>query len=106
MDCATVRIDTGLPGQGHASSNGCGVSTMETSTQIRRPKAFSILPSVVLLLAAFACGCTSISEYVHNGFKVGPEYGRPPAPVADDWIDASDVRVRKDEDEHRHWWTV
>jgi NodT family efflux transporter outer membrane factor (OMF) lipoprotein len=60
----------------------------------------------VVLLVALACGCTSIRDYVHNGFKVGPEYGRPTAPVAEDWIDASDVRVRKDEDEHRHWWTV
>lgn len=62
--------------------------------------------AAVFLAASLACGCTTLPEYIHNGFKVGPEYGRPPAPVAADWIDASDVRVRKDPEEHRHWWTV
>src|SRR5262249_5576021 len=45
-------------------------------------------------------------EYVHNGFKVGPNYGRPPAPLAHDWIDAADVRLRKDSDDLSKWWTV
>ena len=33
------------------------------------------------LAAAALClsGCTSLSDYVHHGFKVGPEYG-PPRP--------------------------
>ena len=44
--------------------------------------------------------------YIHNGFKVGPNYGRPPAPVAQDWIDAADPRVRKDSDDLSRWWTV
>jgi NodT family efflux transporter outer membrane factor (OMF) lipoprotein len=57
-------------------------------------------------VCALACGCTGIGEYVHNGFKVGPDYGRPPAPVASDWIDAADRRVRKDEDDLSQWWTV
>jgi NodT family efflux transporter outer membrane factor (OMF) lipoprotein len=51
-------------------------------------------------------GCTPLEQYVNNGFKVGPEYGRPPAPVADTWIDAGDRRVRSDEDDLSHWWTV
>ncbi|HEV3447716.1 MAG TPA: TolC family protein, partial [Gemmataceae bacterium] len=53
-----------------------------------------------------SCGCTSLSEYIHNGFKVGPNYGRPPAPVAKDWIDADDVRVRKESDDLSRWWQV
>jgi NodT family efflux transporter outer membrane factor (OMF) lipoprotein len=52
------------------------------------------------------CGCTSLREYVHNGFKVGPNYQKPPAPVAKDWIDAADVRVRKECDDLSKWWTV
>jgi NodT family efflux transporter outer membrane factor (OMF) lipoprotein len=51
-------------------------------------------------------GCTTLGEYVHNGFKVGPNYVRPPAPVASDWIDAADPRVRRDGTEPAHWWTV
>jgi NodT family efflux transporter outer membrane factor (OMF) lipoprotein len=57
-------------------------------------------------LALSLCGCTPLSEYVHNGFKVGPNYKRPPAPVAQHWIDAGDVRVRTEEADDSHWWTV
>ncbi|MBA4190739.1 MAG: transporter [Planctomycetaceae bacterium] len=54
----------------------------------------------------FLGGCTPLNEYVHNGFKVGPNYQQPVAAVAPDWIDAADVRVRKDPDELSRWWTV
>jgi NodT family efflux transporter outer membrane factor (OMF) lipoprotein len=52
------------------------------------------------------CGCTPLGEYIENGFKVGPNYKRPPAPVAEHWINADDVRVRSDEADDSHWWTV
>jgi outer membrane protein TolC len=51
-------------------------------------------------------GCTSLSEYIHNGFKVGPNYGKPPASVSPQWIDAADVRVRSDTDDLSQWWKV
>jgi NodT family efflux transporter outer membrane factor (OMF) lipoprotein len=57
-------------------------------------------------LMVSASGCTPLREYVRNGFKVGPNYSTPPAPVADDWIDACDKRVRSDEDNLAGWWTV
>jgi NodT family efflux transporter outer membrane factor (OMF) lipoprotein len=59
-----------------------------------------------LALATFLCGCTPPGEYVANGFKVGPNYGRPPAPVAKNWIDAADKRVRAQTDDLSKWWTV
>lgn len=62
------------------------------------------LCAVVLTLAG--SGCTTFSEYVHNGFKVGPNYKRPPAPVAPHWIDEGDVRVRSAEPDDSQWWTV
>src|SRR6185369_6847395 len=49
-----------------------------------------------LILGVLACGCTSPSEYIRNGFEVGPRYSRPPAPVAEAWIDSADVRVRSE----------
>jgi NodT family efflux transporter outer membrane factor (OMF) lipoprotein len=62
---------------------------------------------LALLASAMAlCGCSGPLEYIHNGFKVGPNYKRPPAPVADQWIDALDPRVRSEEPDDRHWWTV
>jgi NodT family efflux transporter outer membrane factor (OMF) lipoprotein len=51
-------------------------------------------------------GCTSIREYVHNGFKVGPNYCPVAAPVANNWIDANDVRIRNQADDISQWWTV
>jgi len=57
-------------------------------------------------LAAGLCGCTTLRTYVNNGFKVGPKYETPPAPVAKDWIDADDKRVRKEDDDHSKWWVV
>lgn len=60
-----------------------------------------------LLVALATCvGCTSWTEYIHNGFKVGPNYQRPPTPVAVNWIDASDKRVRTEEGDLSKWWTV
>ena len=55
----------------------------------RTPIALASIAAVVLL-----SGCTPFTEYVHNGFKVGPNYQQPPAPVAPSWIDAADSRVR------------
>jgi NodT family efflux transporter outer membrane factor (OMF) lipoprotein len=51
-------------------------------------------------------GCTSLSDYVHNGFKVGPNYSPARAEVARNWIDADDVRVRNARDDLSKWWTV
>ncbi len=59
-----------------------------------------------LALSALTCGCTTLQEYVHNGFKVGPNYSPPPAPVAQDWIEAGDAHVRTDSDDLSKWWTV
>jgi NodT family efflux transporter outer membrane factor (OMF) lipoprotein len=53
-----------------------------------------------------ACGCTSVSEYIHNGFKVGPNYSPPSAAVAKDWIDAADPHLRRSPDELWRWWSV
>jgi NodT family efflux transporter outer membrane factor (OMF) lipoprotein len=57
-------------------------------------------------MSALLGGCTPLEQYVHNGYKVGPNYARPPAPVAEHWIDAADVRVRKESDDLSRRWTV
>ncbi|MDB5312889.1 MAG: efflux transporter, outer rane factor lipoprotein NodT family [Gemmataceae bacterium] len=61
---------------------------------------------VLLVLIVPLSGCTHLTEYVHNGFKLGPNYGRPPAPAAENWIDAADPRVRTQSDDLSRWWTV
>jgi NodT family efflux transporter outer membrane factor (OMF) lipoprotein len=57
------------------------------------------------VLLASGCVATDPMTWVQNGFKVGPNYHRPPAPVAEEWIEANDARVRggpRDDD----WWNV
>lgn len=80
-------------------------SHAQASTAARIPRA--ALCALVGALLLLDSGCTSFREYVSNGFKVGPNYRRPPAPVANDWIDADDMRLRKEESpELARWWTV
>ncbi len=72
------------------------------------PRAVHVGPAALAALAALvlAAGCTSPIEYVRNGFKVGPNYQPAPAPVAHNWIDANDVRVRNQRDDLSRWWAV
>lgn len=85
------------------------ISVRSASATLRRsarptPRAAAV---VAWLLAAIPlCGCTPFNEYVHNGFKVGPNYCKPPAPVAEHWIDADDERVRSSDEEPAFWWTT
>jgi NodT family efflux transporter outer membrane factor (OMF) lipoprotein len=57
-------------------------------------------------------GCaTSFPEYVRNGFKVGPNYRPPEAPVPDKWVDAGKPKHPFDKMKHGDpnlatWWEV
>ena len=65
--------------------------------------SFGAAATAVVLLAG---GCTRLSTYISNGFKVGPNYAPPGAMVAEQWIDAADIRVRGDSPELGRWWQV
>lgn len=67
----------------------------------RRSAVLAMLLGSVLA----ATGCGGVRHWVHSGFKVGPNYCRPPAPVADTWIDSADRRVVPEEPVDA-WWTV
>ncbi|HVS34780.1 MAG TPA: efflux transporter outer membrane subunit [Gemmataceae bacterium] len=56
-------------------------------------------------LALLAGGCTTLDQWVCNGFKVGPNYRQQPAPVAAQWIDADDERVAAAPPDDA-WWAV
>lgn len=62
--------------------------------------------TVVALILSLGVGCTRPREYIQNGFKVGPNYARPAAAIAPQWIDADDRRVRSEQDDLAGWWTV
>ena len=72
---------------------------------ILRSRGVALL-ATLSLLALYCSGCTRVRDYVHNGFKVGPQYVTPPAPVAEHWIDADDVRLRSETDDLSTWWGV
>lgn len=59
-----------------------------------------------IALLLIICGCTSPGEYIRNGFKVGPNYQKPPAPVASDWIDSKAKGINTATVDLRGWWKV
>lgn len=66
----------------------------------------SRIRTAFVLLALSLAGCTSWREYFANGLKVGPNYCPPPAPVAEQWIEAGDKRVRSETADISQWWCV
>jgi NodT family efflux transporter outer membrane factor (OMF) lipoprotein len=67
------------------------------------PLAYLALTVVVL----GQTGCmTGLAEWVHNGFKVGPNYAPPPAPVPSSWVDQGNPRVVPGKPNLAAWWDV
>jgi NodT family efflux transporter outer membrane factor (OMF) lipoprotein len=63
--------------------------------------------SLAAALTLSMCGCTtSLSEWIHNGFKVGPNFEPPPAPLPPQWIDANNTRVHVGDPNLCTWWDV
>lgn len=63
--------------------------------------------SLVPMLVCLSClaGCTtSLRQWWHNGWKVGPNYCRPVAPVAQDWIDSSEPQLDTQRSDDCAWW--
>lgn len=73
-------------------------------------RAYGTLTLVGIMIAMFS-GCCYVPggrcrDWWNNGFKVGPNYSRPATPVASQWIDYANPRVRGDENQLCEWWTV
>ncbi len=76
------------------------------STNAKARKFCALRLVLISLLSLLACGC-GLSQWVHNGFKVGPEYCHPPAAaVAEDWIDSNDERIIPAPPQFPDWWSV
>ncbi len=76
---------------------------MSHSAGTRRGRAR--VAAVLAALTLLAGGCTTLDEWAAHGFKVGPNYHEPPAPVAAGWIDAADPRVVAAPPDDA-WWGV
>jgi NodT family efflux transporter outer membrane factor (OMF) lipoprotein len=67
---------------------------------------FRLNAFIVAVVILSATGCTSLSDYVHNGFKVGPNYCPPPGPVAQHWINQADFQQTQNPEILACWWKV
>ncbi len=77
---------------------GSSMSVLRTGAK----QIAAILGFLVVLLS----GCTGPREYIQNGFKVGPNYAKPPAPVEEKWIDSYDKRLVSTTPQNVEWWTI
>src|SRR5262245_38103704 len=83
------------------------ILTEHSNSNPARPHRRDVQLLLLALLGLVSLsGCTGPREYIANHFKVGPNYQKPPAPVAKEWTDAADKRVRSDADDLAKWWTV
>ncbi|HBO44750.1 MAG TPA: transporter [Planctomycetaceae bacterium] len=67
---------------------------------------FATKLGLCVLLAGLSGCATGPRQWIANGFKVGPNYGQPPAPVASQWIDHQDPRVESVPADYSYWWVV
>jgi NodT family efflux transporter outer membrane factor (OMF) lipoprotein len=58
------------------------------------------------LLGVLALGGCGLDEWARNGGKVGPNYTAPLAPVASEWIDYKDPRVKSTDEDLSQWWGI
>ncbi len=68
-----------------------------------RSRTYTSLLFAGLLCLLATTGC-SLGEWVHNKFKVGPNYSRPPAPVAPVWSVADEKGVLTEPTRDCGWW--
>ena len=73
-------------------------SRTTVSTSVRLALAIAVL--------VFSTGCTGLGRWVDQGFKVGPDYCSPPAPVEDKWIDYENPDVSSVSPDYGNWWSV
>src|SRR5262249_25320755 len=58
-----------------------------------------------LLAILLGSGC-SLRQWIDNGYKVGPNYSKPQAPVASEWIDYRDPRGKGEPPDLAEWRCV
>jgi len=77
-----------------------------TARRLMQRGTLVLLFGLTAAAALVQTGCSAVSEWVHNGFKVGPNYEPPPSPVPNQWIDTNDPKVRQGDPNLCAWWDV
>ncbi len=83
-----------------------GRSGIRTSWSSRLLRGLGAVGLAGVVLLSGGCVLTGPLEWIKNGFKVGPNYCKPPAPVAEQWIGANDPRTQGPPPRDGDWWTV
>ncbi|MGI9470983.1 MAG: efflux transporter outer membrane subunit [Rubripirellula sp.] len=66
--------------------------------------AFFAGASVLLTCVLIAGGGCGLRQWANNGLKVGPDYCRPSAAVADIWIDDAEPQINSQAQSDPEWW--
>ncbi len=70
-------------------------------------RATVIQQLVLLSLISLTTGCAGqFNNWLHNGFKVGPDYMKPAAQVADEYAEVADPQITNEPPDYSDWWTV
>jgi NodT family efflux transporter outer membrane factor (OMF) lipoprotein len=92
---------------------GAGSASMEAPSieeliarRCCRPRLRRWLAPLAVGAAILHGGCSRPLQWARNGFKVGPNYCKPLAPVAPEWIYADDPRVASAPPRDGDWWNV
>ena len=64
------------------------------------------IASIAFVVVPLFAGCAGLREWSNNGHKVGPNYQKPQAPVANEWIDSKTKGVSVATADLANWWTV
>jgi NodT family efflux transporter outer membrane factor (OMF) lipoprotein len=75
-----------------------------TQRRVNSHSVRCLIAAIALCMASITSGCitTGPLDWIHNGFKVGPNYCRPSAPLALDWIDGGNPNVQHRR--YEEWW--
>ena len=61
----------------------------------------------LMFAAIVVCGCTTgPRDWLRNGLKVGPNFCRPAAAVADQWLDEGNPNIQPDATDDSYWWAT
>lgn len=81
----------------------CPVSKDQAAAKPLRSPFCAVGLVIVCLTGA---GCETSSQWMRNGFKLGPNYETPIAATGDEWIDHADPDVISQPPRHEEWWKV
>lgn len=95
----------GMFGKRAAADAADDSSRLKTSARCRAIGLGRIGLLLMTLSAGMSSGCTSLSNWWDNGFKVGPNYAEPEVVVSASWESTNDPRIRGDQEPLAAWWT-